>query len=135
MSTCVRLVAVAVLVLGPTAGCSLPSVPEIWRDRERAEAPADDAPAGDDWAFVAASSYGSDDDDDLGGDRALTGPTVVYAGYRGEGAPEREFSLMELEQAGFGGFSAPVAGGSVEGPSDRPGARADQFQPLSEVPR
>lgn len=134
MSTYARFIAVAVLALGPAAGCSLPDVPEIWRDRETASTPPDEAPAGEDWAFVAASSYGSEEDDDVG-ERSLTGPTVVYAGYRGEGDPERDFSVMELEEAGFGGFSAPAAAGSIEAPNDRPGPRPAPFQPLSEVPR
>lgn len=135
MSRRARLVAVAVLALGPAAGCSFPDVPDWLRDREAAGPPAE-APAGEDWAFVAASSYGpSDDDGDVAGRRPLTGPTVVYAGYRGEGEPERDFSVAELEQAGFGGFSAPPTAGSVEGPNDRPGARPEPFQPLSEVPR
>lgn len=132
MSPRVRFVAVAVLALGATA-CSFPEVPEIWRDREKAAEPPPEAPAGADWAFVAAGPYGEDDDSELTDD--LTGPTVVYAGYRGEGEPEREFSQVELEQSGFQGFSAPSTAGTVGGPNDRPSARPAPFQPLSEVPR
>lgn len=119
-------------------GCGIPEAPELWTAAGE-EGPPARAPAGEDWAFVAAGSYGTgvggDEDDDELPVGAHQGPTVVYAGFRGEGTPERAFSAAELQEAGFTGFSAPSPAASFEGPVTEPRARAGQFQPLREVPR
>lgn len=117
------------------AGCSIPEVPDFWHDE--ATGPPPPAPAAADWAFVGAGSYVKvEEDEDLDGMNRLQGPTTVYAGYRGEGPGEREFSQQELEEAGFRGFSAPAPAASFEGPKTAEGnARPGSFQPLREVPR
>lgn len=120
------------------AGCVGPEPTPLWGD-ETAEAPAE-APAGDGWAFVAAGRYGDfededDDEDERDTGGQLLGPTVVPAGYRGEGtSSERAFSTSELQRASFTGFSAPVAGAPIDAPNQEPRGRA-AFQPLNEVPR
>ncbi|MCO5169178.1 MAG: hypothetical protein M9894_22775 [Planctomycetes bacterium] len=114
-------------------GCAVPGVPEPWTDPDAAAPPPADAPVGDGWAFVAAGWYG--DEDDSAPIAPITGPTTVFAGYRGEGEPEREFSVVELERARFRGFSAPASGVPPDGPRVEPLARPVPFQRLSEVPR
>jgi hypothetical protein len=130
-----RVVTGALLGAFFLAGCSIPEVPDFWHTKKN-EPPAP-APAAGDWALVGAGSYAkSDDDEDVDGHVRLQGPTTVYAGYRGEGPGEREFSQQELEEAGFRGFSAPAPAASFEGPKTAKGAaRAGSFQPLREVPR
>lgn len=125
-------------LLGLFSGCAGPEPVPLWGD-ETSEPPPT-APSGDGWAFVGAGRYGDweeedDDDDDHGAGGHLVGPTVVPAGYRGEGtSTERAFSSSELQAANFTGFSVPVAGAPIEPPSQQPRGRA-AFQPLNEVPR
>lgn len=113
-------------------GCGLPGVPAPWTDPAAAAPPPADAPAGEGWAFVAAGWYGDDEDAPVA---PITGPTTVFAGFRGEGEPEREFSAAELERARFRGFAAPTSGLPPDGPRTEPLGRPVPFQPLSEVPR
>lgn len=128
-------VVVLAVMAGLLGGCGVPEAPELWTS-QASQGPPPRAPVGQGWAFVAAGSYaptGGDDDD--ASSSGLQGPTEVYAGYRGEGPPEREFSAAELQRAGFRGFSAPAPAASFEGPPTEPRARAARFQPLGEVPR